>query len=269
MSKLIFFDIDGTLKMPGQPPRPAVVQAIRAARANGHKVFLSTGRLECDVPDSIHSIGFDGGIYSAGGRAVVDGEAILDQPLPMELVQRITEVLEERHTFYILETGTGAYAGQSWRKVPYLTQELYISIKGRLHLLEPEERWSDNPVYKVVFIASRETDLRSLVSELEPDARVVVFSDLSDSASLPSGEISSPEIHKGRALLHICRHLGVSPDDCVAFGDSMNDAEILRAAGWGIAVGNADDELKQIADEICGKYVEDGIAGALKKMQLI
>ena len=49
----------------------------------------------------------------------------------------------------------------------------------------------------------------------------------------------------------------------------MNDAEILRTAGLGIAVGNADDNLKQIADEVCGSFAEDGIAIALKKLQLI
>lgn len=269
MGKLIFFDIDGTLKMPGLSPRPAVVQAIRMARSKGHKVFLSTGRLECDVPDYIHDIGFDGGIYSAGGRIVVDQKAIWDQPLPTELIRQIVEALRDKKLFYILEASSSAYSGQSWRGYPYMTYERYASIKSRLHLLEPEERPAVDPIYKITFIAPLEVSLETFIEGLGSVAKVVIFPARADSDLLPFGEISSPEIHKGRALLHICRHLGASPKDCIAFGDSMNDVEILHAAGLGIAVGNADDELKQIADEICGSFAEDGIAIALKKMQLI
>ena len=69
MKKLIFLDIDGTLIISGRPPSEAVGAAIRAARAKGHKVFLSTGRLEGNIPENIRSVGFDGGIYSAGGRS--------------------------------------------------------------------------------------------------------------------------------------------------------------------------------------------------------
>lgn len=269
MGKLLFFDIDGTLILPDRPPRPAVIQAIRAARAKGNKVFLSTGRLESAVPDQVRAIGFDGGIYSAGGRVVVGDEIILDLALTPKLLRRITEILEENDIFYILEAGTGPYSGQSWQRYPYLTRESYASIKSRLDLLEPEEKPAGDPIYKMVFIAPSSDVVRPFIERLGEAAKVVVYSDPTDCGSpLPSGEITDPEIHKGRALLQICRHLGADPEDCIAFGDSMNDAEILRAAGLGIAVGNADEELKRIADKVCGSFAEDGIARALEEMGL-
>lgn len=85
MGKLIFLDVDGTIAGPGQPPRPSTVEAIRAARGRGHKVFICTGRLEVDVAENVRSIGFDGGIYSAGGRAVVDGKEVLNRPIIVRL----------------------------------------------------------------------------------------------------------------------------------------------------------------------------------------
>ena len=65
---LLFFDIDGTLACPGQNPSERTVSAIRRARAKGHKVFLGTGRSKASVPEAVWEIGFDGGIYSAGGH---------------------------------------------------------------------------------------------------------------------------------------------------------------------------------------------------------
>ena len=73
MSKLIFFDIDGTLAMPGTSPSEETAGAIRAARVAGHKAFICTGRGVELVGDDISSIGFDGGIYHAGGQAILDG----------------------------------------------------------------------------------------------------------------------------------------------------------------------------------------------------
>ena len=82
MGKLIFLDVDGTIAGPGQPPRPSTVEAVHTARSRGHRVFLCTGRLEKDVAENVWAIGFDGGIYSAGGRVVVDSTEIWNQPMP-------------------------------------------------------------------------------------------------------------------------------------------------------------------------------------------
>lgn len=81
MGKLIFLDIDGTITMPGRPPSSVVVKAIRQARRNGHMVFLNTGRAICNVDASIADIGFDGGIYHAGGWVFVGDREIINVTL--------------------------------------------------------------------------------------------------------------------------------------------------------------------------------------------
>lgn len=83
------------------------------------------------------------------------------------------------------------------------------------------------------------------------------------------GEISDASINKGTALRRVCDHLNVTSDDAIAFGDSMNDAEILRAAGTGIAMGNAEEAVKKFADQVCERWDEDGIAKTLTRMGLI
>ena len=71
MRKLLFFDIDGTLAYPQQEPAPSTVEAIRRARKMGHMAFISTGRTIDSIPEAISRIGFDGGIFSAGGQIAI------------------------------------------------------------------------------------------------------------------------------------------------------------------------------------------------------
>ena len=83
--KLIFLDIDGTLLPPGEMTVPAsAVEAIRQARANGHKVFLCTGR-NLRMTKPLLAYGFDGFVCSAGGYVGCDGKILVD--LPMEPAQ--------------------------------------------------------------------------------------------------------------------------------------------------------------------------------------
>lgn len=73
----------------------------------------------------------------------------------------------------------------------------------------------------------------------------------------------------GTALNHICQYLGAAPGDCIAFGNSMDDVEILKAAWIGIAMANSEAGVKEIADQVCESCAEDGVAKALARMNLI
>ena len=112
--KLVFFDIDGTLAMPTHPVSPAVTDAIHRLRANGHMAFLGTGRAEIIVPPEIQAIGFDGGIFSAGGRTVVGGHEVSSHAMSEEMTRRIIDILSrEDMLFYVLETASGNICGNS------------------------------------------------------------------------------------------------------------------------------------------------------------
>ena len=64
----------------------------------------------------------------------------------------------------------------------------------------------------------------------------------------------------------VCQHLGLRPETCVAIGDGANDLEMIAKAGLGIAMGNADSEIQQIADLVAPPHYEDGVAIALAKL---
>lgn len=269
MGKLIFFDIDGTIAMPGQPPGRDTVAAIRAARANGHKVFLSTGRLEASIPEHIRSIGFDGGIYSAGGRVVVNGRELLNRAMPAELVRRVTDTMREYKLFYMLENAGGTYVGAEDCSLSSVSSDLRRLMEKELHILPYKQMPEHDLTYKIVFHAETIAQAEQLVKMLSTTAKVVYFSGLLPDMPFIPGEISDWSINKGVALDCICRCLKADPEDCIAFGDSMNDMEIFRAAGIGIAMGNAGESVKELADQVCERCDEDGIAKALARLGLI
>lgn len=269
MGKLVFLDIDGTIVPLGRIPSKKTVEAVRAARANGHKVFLSTGRREADVPEHVRAIGFDGGIYSAGGRAVVSGKEILNRPMPEPLVQQATGILRERDLYFILESAGGAYVGTKKQTVSNAVAQVIQLLRAELHIVGQKQRPEYDPVYKIIFLAESNSQLERVAQRLSATATVVCSSSLFPGIPAFTGEISSIGINKGDALTRICEYLNADLNDCIAFGDSMNDIEILQTAGLGIAMGNADACVKEIAGQVCENCEEDGVAKALARMNLI
>lgn len=269
MGKLIFLDIDGTIVPLGQTPSKTTVEAIQAAKANGHKVFLSTGRREADVPEPVRSIGFDGGIYSAGGRVVVNGTEILNRPMPEYLVQQTVGLLRKWNLYFILEGAGGIYAGAKNRTFSNTVSQMIQLLKTVLQIADQKQRPEHDPVYKIVFLAESNAQIEQVIRQLGAAATIVYSSSLFPGIPSFTGEISGAGINKGDALTRVCEYLNADLKDCIAFGDSMNDAEILQAAGLGIAMGNADACVKEIADQVCESCEEDGIAKTLARMNLI
>lgn len=276
MEKLLFFDIDGTLTYPRLDPSPATVDAIRNARANGHKVFLSTGRTLDSVPEAVMEIGFDGGIFSAGGFVIYGDTVLSHHFMPDLLVQKILILLRGETIFYKLETADGKFKSENGRDIlsqmdmaeassemQRFSEEILFDTK-----LRPLSQYSGQPVYKISFFSTDRTMADHLSAALEGSAKVVRFDNLVPDFPLTAGEISDFSVTKGLALQDICRYLGKTEADCIAFGDSMNDAEILETAGLGIAMGNAEVRVKELADMVCDSCENDGVAKALHDLNL-
>lgn len=277
MGKLIFLDVDGTIAGPGQPPRPSTVEAVRTARSRGHKVFLCTGRLEADVAENVRAIGFDGGIYSAGGRVVVDGIEIWNQPMPKELAWRVMDALRREDLFFMAESSRGTYGSLDGEIRDHNSDMMYVIRDPRPHRSEEERALAERrlqekrelPIYKILTLVENAVQAQELRQRLGPAVKIVLFDKVTADIPWIPGEISNASVNKGTALRHVCEYLNTVPDNVIAFGDSMNDAEILQAAGVGIAMGNAEEAVKKFANQVCERWDEDGIAKTLSRMGLI
>lgn len=275
MNHGIFFDIDGTLIHSGQNPTKETIQAIRAARKAGNLVFLSTGRAEHAVPQAVQDIGFDGGIYSAGGRVVVHDSVILDHAMPEAILSKILQFFLKENLFFVMEGLHCTFFSGPNISVPasLSTGQVNSELQRLLHLRndpnqKPFEQYSGEPIYKICFTCTSKEQKDRVSHALAHCSKINFFGNFWQDLPLYNGEISDLSVDKGTALAVICSYLHLSPEQCIAFGDSNNDLEILRAAGLGIVMDNADDATKQIADEVCESCMDNGVAKALERLKL-
>lgn len=273
--KLIFLDIDGTLIAPLSSPTPQVRRAIRQARANGHLAFLCTGRNLPIIGPEILEIGFDGVIASAGAYVTVGGEVLLDQLMPEELVQECLDLFHSLGIFCRLETPEGIYIDPQMEELlrsasPDPRNSELIRMQKELQSALTIRKYEEYPrqgSYKLCFTSASLETVRRAETALG-DRFLFVVHPFASSASCFNGEIIPKWISKGKALALVCRHIGADPKDAVAFGDSMNDAAMLEQAGTAVAMGNACEELKAIADIVCEDADHDGVARQLRRMGL-
>ena len=276
MKKLLFFDIDGTLAYPQQEPPVSSVEAIRQARHNGHMAFISTGRTIDSIPEAVSRIGFDGGIFSAGGQVAIGDTVLFHFHMEHALLQQVLLRLRAMPVFYALETAAGSFhsenAGEVLRlsdvsgfdeQAMKLTREILFDPSMR-----PMSEYDGQPVFKIAYHCPKGAERTRLSAELEGLAKLVDYDNLLE-LPISVGEISDSEVNKGNAVRALCRHFGMDTADCIAFGDSMNDSEMLQTAGIGVAMGNASEQVKALADLVCDRCECDSIAKALKQLDLI
>lgn len=272
--KLIFLDIDGTITMPGIPPSLDTIQAIQSARRSGNLVFLCTGRSEFAVDPQVANIGFDGGIYHAGGRVTLGSNELVNHPLPIQRTKELIQLLSDLHILFHLEAAQGLYSSQAVWNLDGL--DLSAASSELLRQMESRKmanskllcEYNGEPVYKISFLTFSKEQQQALSARVPAWAKLVWFDNFFEDLSIMAGEISDQTVTKATAMEAICAVLHRTADDCIAFGDSMNDAEILEAAGIGIAMGNASDQVKAIADLLCEPCSQDGIAKQLRRFGL-
>ena len=270
--KLIFLDIDGTLLPPGDMLIPdSTLQALRAARANGHKLFLCTGRnLRMTAPLLEYGC-FDGAICSAGGYVLCDGQVLVDLPMEPEQCSGLSAVLEQHGVDYTLESRDDTFAGPKmtarWKFTADAPDKPLNSEAARWRKamqdgmrLTPLDRYDGQPIYKIVYIAEHLRDLDE-AKRLYQDQFVFCESNLDTmDDGMVNGELINRKFDKGTGIRAICRHLGHPQEDTIGFGDSDNDLQMTQAAGISVCMGNGSERLKQLCDRIAPTVYEDGLA---------
>lgn len=278
--KLIFLDIDGTLLPPGEMIVPeSAVDAIHRARANGHKVFLCTGR-NLRMTQPLFHYGFDGFVCSAGGYVGCDGKILVDIPMEPEQVSGLRAALERAGAECTLEVRDETYGGI---KMIERFANLFPKTPGKVNseaerwrkMMEfgmticPIEKYHGEPVYKIVFIAPNEECLTEVKRQYESQF-VFCESRLGDEGGgIVNGELINRKFDKGTGIKAICCFLGCSLADTIGFGDSDNDLQMTDVVGISVCMANGSDNLKKRCDRICPAVSEDGVAKEFAELGLI
>lgn len=276
-SRTVFLDVDGTyVNDRGLVPasaRRAVVQA----RANGHLVFLCTGRSTAMIREHVTEAGFDGLIASSGGYVEVGGAVLQQLTVPVEHLRHAVDFFDAQGVGFFLESTTGVY-GTPESKVR-LHRRLVGDITDEHTLAEVEAGLSG---FIDRFVVDGDL-LRTDINKLSFFDAALSVADVRDEFAgsfdvIPasvrrfggnSGEMTIPGVTKALGIEVLLAHLGRSRQDTVAFGDGFNDVEMLQYVRTGVAMGGAPQEVLAVADLVTGAPDQDGIATGFRKTGLI
>ncbi|WP_040158795.1 Cof-type HAD-IIB family hydrolase [Nigerium massiliense] len=268
-SRTIFLDVDGTILAGADRIAPSTIDAIRAARARGHQVFLCTGRSASDISPAVADIGFDGAITNSGAFAIRDGELILSRTMTRADAERLIDFFRGHGMEFFLQANEGVYASDGAHA---------MVTSGRDDADKDSE---PAPVIRHRPLA--EADLSSIAkasfASADPDGLTLAQTELGDrfhviSGSIPlpggsNGEASLHGTNKGTAITHVMDALGLDQPTSVGIGDSWNDVEMFDVVGTSVAMGNADPELQRLADRVTTAVLDDGVWNAFSELGLL
>lgn len=261
MSKLVFFDIDGTLWDEKMQIPESTKEAVRLLKQNGHKAFICSGRPRANITEQrLHDLGFDGILAACGNHVEMDGKILYERLLSHDLVKKIVELLKECDLPIIFEGPKQCWiSAWGFDNDPYVNY-LFDSMGERARLLtEYSDEIEVNKFSAAVLKRTNYKKFRdALLDEFdfyEHDERVM--------------EAVPKNTSKATGIQWLCDYLGVDIADTYAFGDSINDLDMLKSVGHGICMGNGTPVAKDAAEYITTDIHDNGILNGCKHYGLI
>jgi Cof subfamily protein (haloacid dehalogenase superfamily) len=260
-ARLVAFDVDGTLVGRDLVISKGVLAAVARVLESDTAACLVTGRMYRATLPFARELGLQTPIICYQGAAIIDpstDDVLAHTALSNELVRELIS-LTERDGMHL----------QLYRNDEYYCEvrNRFSDLYARLSMTQPvivpslREAFAFSPATKAVVIAD-EPEAAKYANKLGEHfaARANV------TRSLPEFvEVLDPAVDKGAALRFVAQRLGVPMDRTVAIGDSWNDAPLLEAAGFAVAMGSAPPELRAVADAVVADVAHDGVVEAIEK----
>ena len=277
MGKIIFIDVDGTLvDYEGNLPESAVT-AIRKARANGHRVYISTGRSKAEVYQNIWDIGLDGMIGGNGSYVEDHGSVILHQLISYEQCVHIVDWLHDRGLEFYLESNNGLFASEHFETAGEPVIQEYSRRKGlgsadamTIRKAFPDmifggELYRDD-LNKVSYILNSYQDFLDAKEEF-PDLENNTWGGAGETALF--GDLGVKNITKANAIRRLLGYLKAGIEDTIAIGDAKIDIPMLSFCNFGVAMGSGGEEIRAMADYVTDDVDRDGLYKAFVHLGLI
>lgn len=262
--RLVAFDLDGTLLGEELLLRPRVLAAVRAMRNRGIHGCIVTGRMYRSALPFVRELKFTAPVVCYQGAAVIDPESdevLHDLPLPNAQALAVLGYAREAGLHVQLYANDNYYCDRRDRFV-----DLYAKISGVEPVMVADlartfETWGATKACIIAepdVIAAHVPALAAALGERAYVTRSIAY----------FLEVMNSRVNKGEALQIVARRLDVAMEHVMAIGDSWNDAPLLEAAGFGVAMGSAPAELRSVADAIVADVENDGVAEALERFVL-
>lgn len=274
--KIIFLDVDGTLvNYEGKLPDSAA-RAVQQARANGHRVYICTGRSRAEVYPYLWDIGLDGMIGGNGSYVEDGGEVVMHQMMTGAQCRSVVDWLHERGLPFYLESNSGLYASTDFATGAAEAVREYSRRKnGEAGVMTVQDAFPDmiydgnlyrEDVNKISFVLHSYQDYLDAAAAF-PDLKAGTWGGSGEAALF--GDLGVKDITKAHAIDVLLAHLGAERADTIAFGDAKVDIPMLEYCAYGVAMGNGGDEIRAMADLVTDDVEHDGLWNAFRKLGLL
>ncbi|WP_338472234.1 HAD family hydrolase [Niallia sp. XMNu-256] len=257
--KIVFLDIDGTILMPDHTYTESTKEAIGQLKDQGIEVFIATGRPIHEIKELAEELKVTSFIGYNGALAIHNNKPVVDEPMKRSLVLKLLETARELHSEMLLYTSGKNYFTNlehpdlqnfadtfQFKNNYLLTDEVLDQILGiSIINVKPSE------------IAHFEIDDTLRLSEINVEG-------IEDAV-----DVIRTHVNKGEAIKKILHRLNINREQSIAFGDGMNDKEMIEVVGEGFAMGNSHPDLFQYAKHTTTSVSDSGIYNGLKKLGIV
>lgn len=271
MKKIIFLNLNGTLKEFGESVPEASVEAVNGARAKGHEVCLCTGRTYQQISQDILDIGFDGVIANNGGHIQYHGDLVrqkfFTQLAFINMMQNLLQlgavaIAIAKNEYFVIKANMIRF-----RDIQKSLSEAGIVDEMFPDSVRSVESIMDMPQVEKLMVITTDRVGRMMSNRWSYAFRIREVHPLVDDYII--GEVTPIEISPVKAVKKILELGGFWPEDVVVFGDGANDIEMMEFAGTAVAIEGSADEVVAVSDLTTQKPNEGGIKNAFIYMGLM
>ena len=262
--KLIIFDIDGTLIKVGRNRiEESTVKAIHEVKAKGIKVLIATGRTLYFVNPHVREVVDCDYFVTVNGHCLMDrsGNILMRQDLPVDAVERLQDFCVLNDIALGMKCSDAIYVTHNYKRF----YDVYAEGKDVRAFIKDDTVQADH--FKTVeaplgiFLVGNQQVIRE-------NARLFPEFTFSPTRS-DSYDVYGHDVNKTKIIEEVLHRLKIRWEQVMVFGDGENDTDMLRKAGYGVAMGNAKSNVQKYADFVTKKVDEGGIDYALKHYKII
>lgn len=243
---VVFLDIDGTVYCKGEICE-ANRAAIAKARAAGHKIYINTARPLVDIPPAIRAAHWDGYVAGVGCSVIVEGQKLLSASLPLKELAQTFDRLTQAGCPVRVESERIMLCNRF-----YPDPETFTAVENGAQLLRD---YAEEPLAKVFLPCVLPKSIREELAD-----KYQFFQHQS------YAEFSVSGLNKATGMQCVLDTYGTDTAHCIAMGDSINDLDMLRAAGISVAMGDASPEVKAVCSYISCDGADGGVGQALTEL---
>ncbi len=267
--RLIALDLDGTLLTTDKRLTDRNRTALLRAGEKGMTVVPVTGRIFNGLPRSVLGLPCLKYAILSNGASVYDvanDRLLCRAEIPLDQALDIMAWLDGQPVIYdCYAEGRGFMTEAMWNQIDrYAWSPIVVDYMKSIRTPVPELK---------AFLRQKGWDIQKIQAFCRDDETQrrllghMPFSGIAVSSSVPRNiEINREDATKGRALLALAKHLGLEREQVMAFGDGLNDISMIESAGVGVAMGNAVDEVRRVADIVTATNDEDGVAAVIEAL---